>query len=209
MLGDIVIRKNMTPANSLKSTGISKLLMISLQVRLVITIIPTVFHVIPGMLANFDSADILIGFALQIVLSWLILIISSVIFVIWIYRIHIDLKNLFADYPITPSGALTRILIPLYNIWGFPNTIYTFAQYFGEQGIFFSRIDKRLKFLIQMFYGFTTASYILNSNSSTIVPAEIKPVLLILIDVALTVFILIMTKTMQSTLIQKATQEID
>lgn len=136
MLANNVIRKNMTPANSLKSTGMSKILIILLQFRLVIAIVPTVFRAIPALLANLISVNILVGFALQISLSLLMFIITFVIFIIWIYRIHVHLKKIFEDYPITPSGALTRVLIPLYNIFAFPNMISTFAECFGEQGRF-------------------------------------------------------------------------
>ena len=198
----------MTPANSLKSTGISKLLIVLLQIRLVIAIIPIVFHIIPALLANVDSVNILIGFSLQISLSLLMLIVSSIVFIIWIYRIHIDLKNLFTDYPITPGGALTRILVPLYNVWAFPNTIYTFAEWFGEQGSVFKPVDRKLKFLIRMFYGFILASFMLNDNSSISVSADIKPILLILLDVAWKVLGLILVKTMQNTVIKKRLQEV-
>lgn len=59
-----------------------------------------------------------------------------------------------------------------------------------------------------MFYGFTAVSYILNSNSFNIVSADIKPVLLIMIDVAFTMFVLMLVKTMQTTVIKKAKQEV-
>jgi hypothetical protein len=66
-------------------------------------------------------------------LSLLIYLISAILFFIWMYRLHFDLSNVFSDYPITPRGALARLIIPIYCIWGIWNTFATIADHFKNE----------------------------------------------------------------------------
>lgn len=36
----------------------------------------------------------------------------------WIYRTHVDLNNIFPDYPISPKQSMKMTWIPIYNAWG-------------------------------------------------------------------------------------------
>jgi hypothetical protein len=54
--------------------------------------------------------------------------IGIVVFFIWVYRVHVDLGNLYPGYSITPRRAIARILVPIYNIWGFTRLLGTFES---------------------------------------------------------------------------------
>jgi len=49
------------------------------------------------------------------------------------YRLHLDLSNIFPGYPLSPGGSLARLNIPLYNIWGIWNTFATIADHFKRE----------------------------------------------------------------------------
>ncbi|MFS0673467.1 hypothetical protein [Ornithinibacillus sp. 179-J 7C1 HS] len=58
---------------------------------------------------------------------WVLLIIF---YLIWIFKVHVDLKRLNPYYRIKPGGALARIMIPLYNLYGMWNIYSTMGYYF-------------------------------------------------------------------------------
>ncbi|MEO1375229.1 MAG: hypothetical protein AAFW70_13100 [Cyanobacteria bacterium J06635_10] len=142
----------------------------------------------------------LIGFSWSLI--ELISSVSSIIFAIWIYRIHVDLKNLFPDYPITPGGALVRIMIPFYNIiWVFSSMTSTFTDFFT-----FTR--KELKKLTKwVFYSFLLSLILIIILRSF--REEIESILLVIGNLGWTVVILELTKTMQNAVTQKAKQEFE
>jgi len=203
----------MTAANSLKSTGVCKLLIRLLWVSLGFTVISSLFSVIEVLLPSVYQNIALID-ALQAMLGVLIHLTSFVFFIIWIYRIHVDLKNLFTNYPITPGGALARYLIPFYNVWGVWNTLSTFAERFSTEGGDLTSLSKKLKSLIPFFYALSFISNTLNRlllKQTFSGDGEMNPVLVLvscIIDVGLTVAFLELAKTMGSTITQKAKREI-
>ncbi len=46
----------------------------------------------------------------------------------WIYYVHKDLQGFFEDYPISPGGAVARILVPLYNVYGMWDLFSTMSR---------------------------------------------------------------------------------
>ncbi|BAY86645.1 hypothetical protein NIES267_61560 [Calothrix parasitica NIES-267] len=95
---------NMTAPNSLKSTGVCKLLIRLFWINLGFTISSSLFFVIEVLLP-FIYQNIALIDALQAIVGFLVHLTSFVVFMIWMYRIHVDLKSFFTDYPITPGGA--------------------------------------------------------------------------------------------------------
>lgn len=58
-----------------------------------------------------------------------------VVFLIWIYRVHIDLNRMFLQFPRTPGKALACLLIPIYNLYGIPSTFRRIGDSYRD-GIF-------------------------------------------------------------------------
>ncbi|MCA0970882.1 DUF4328 domain-containing protein [Halobacillus litoralis] len=62
----------------------------------------------------------------------LVILTYSILFLVWIYRVHKDLQSLDSSYRISPGRALAQILIPIYNLYGLWNVYSTMADYFKE-----------------------------------------------------------------------------
>jgi ribosomal protein S27E len=58
------------------------------------------------------------GTQLLIGLVLLFGLVSLVIDLVWMYRVHRDLDKLYPGYKISPGQAVARLLIPVYNFWG-------------------------------------------------------------------------------------------
>lgn len=76
---------------------------------------------------------------------WITLI-TTLLFLLWIYRLHHNLRELFHPYPISPGGAVLRFVLPLYNLWGIGNTFFTLARHLKTRShqITSSRTIRRL-----------------------------------------------------------------
>lgn len=59
------------------------------------------------------TIDILVG-----VFTMISAVITTILFLGWIFLVHKEYNEISPNYPITPGGALCRILIPFYNIFG-------------------------------------------------------------------------------------------
>jgi hypothetical protein len=55
-------------------------------------------------------------------------LITIVLFLVWLHRLHAGLRSLFGTYPISPAGAVARFVLPIYNLWGIGNTCFTLAK---------------------------------------------------------------------------------
>lgn len=98
-----------------------------------------------------------------VVVDILIWYIACIIFLIWIYKVHADLKNINPEYRISPGGSLARILIPFYNIYGYWSVFSTMADYFKEQNTI-RNIGKRLALMIPFFYILLFGTQLLNRS---------------------------------------------
>lgn len=78
----------------------------------------------PSIYQTIEIIDILVSFVILFGYSA-----TLIIFVVWIYLLHVDLNKVFSFYPISPGGSMARLLIPLYNIWGYWNIFSTMARY--------------------------------------------------------------------------------
>lgn len=74
-----------------------------------------------------------LALALSNDLEMVFIIAAFLLFIAWILLAHRDLNRVFTDYPISPGSALARILVPIYNIWGFWNVFSTMATYLSEK----------------------------------------------------------------------------
>ncbi|WP_134687398.1 DUF4328 domain-containing protein [Brevibacillus migulae] len=101
-----------------KSIGIGKFLFIFLCVGIVLSFLLALcslaYAIDPEWFLDYvETVEIGIS-----ILSIFLLIVTFALFFIWIFRVHRDFKQISDSYPVTPWGALARILIPIYNLVG-------------------------------------------------------------------------------------------
>jgi len=203
--------KNSDAATPLKSHGVSRLLMqfawanvllniVSLILSLLKVIAPTIEAPLQGLQQIF------------VIVSIPVALILLVLFLVWLYRLHVDLKVLFNDYPITPGGALARFIIPIYSIWGIWNALSTFANRFNQEGGELAKCAEYINPLIGGFYALTITSNMLNRELSRMQTQnpEIEPLWLFLLNdvvaLGLSFMLLLMVKSMSSAVVAKARQ---
>ncbi|BBD62164.1 hypothetical protein NIES2109_50020 [Nostoc sp. HK-01] len=204
---------NFNAGSSLKSAAIGKFLVRLLWVLIGIGVISTFFSLL-AVIAQpiyqiFASIDGLIS-----IVSLLIGVISIIIFLVWLHRIHTDLKNLFQEYPITPGGAIARFMIPIYSLWGISHTLSTFAEKFQAEGGDLTSLSERVRSLIAPLYCFMIGSRALNRivfEASKNPGDKFLPVWFLVscfVDLGFTVVLLQLTKTMGTAVTQKAKRNI-
>ncbi|MEG4343596.1 hypothetical protein QUB70_09940 [Microcoleus sp. A003_D6] len=203
--------KNSDAATPLKSHGVSRLLMqfawanvslniVSLLLTSLKAIAPTIEAPVQGL------QQILLIVTIPVVL------ILIVLFLVWLYRLHVDLKVLFNDYPITPGGAVARFIIPIYSIWGIWNALSTFANRFNQEGGELAKSAEYINSTIGGLYFLTITSNMLNREYSRMQreSPEIEPLWLFLLNdivaLGLSVMLLLMVKSMSSSVVAKARQ---
>jgi hypothetical protein len=79
----------------------------------------------------FTAIDSL-GEPLKLAKGWLYLF-TGIVTLVWLHRLHAQLKVLFKNYPVTPWGAIARYIIPFYSFWGIWNLFSTLAQKLKSQ----------------------------------------------------------------------------
>ncbi|HZG17193.1 MAG TPA: DUF4328 domain-containing protein [Candidatus Bathyarchaeia archaeon] len=101
-----------------------------------------------------------IGFS---ILSIFFLIVTFVLFFIWIFRVHRDFKQISDSYPVTPGAALARILIPIYNLIGLWTIYRDMAHFLIErESKELRRQGWKLKSMIPYYYFPFLLSNVLN-----------------------------------------------
>ncbi|KYC36149.1 hypothetical protein WA1_41155 [Scytonema hofmannii PCC 7110] len=191
---------------SCHSTGAGKLLMLLLKLRLGFSFVALVFSIVevtvPSIYKLFITLD-----GLQAMVAFLVILSSSLVFLVWLHRFHADLKDVFSEYPITPWGAIARFVIPFYSLWGIWKTLSTFADRLLPEGGDLTSLSHQLRSCIPLLYAFTIISntlgrIILNSNSQE----QVSPWVSFsasAVEVCLVMTLLQLTKTMQTALAQK------
>jgi hypothetical protein len=201
---------NFNSLPNIRSVGLAKASIQTLKIRLGMAIASTIFSLIELISKTLYKNFVLINGFISFV-SFFVDIVTLIIFFVWLYRIHVDLQNLFDDYSITPVGSIARFLIPFYHIWGIANTFNTFANKFEPEGGDLSQFGKTVRLLIIPFYccifgsneisHFTVPEFIANpENPSLPMMFFISAIL----DVGWSFVLLSITKAMQSAVNQKA-----
>lgn len=86
------------------------------------------------------------------VINLFIFIVTAIIFLVWIYRVHKDLRVIYPDYPITTRMAMARIMIPFYNIWGFWNVFHNIAEHFKKEVDDIQKIGYQISLFVTYMY---------------------------------------------------------
>ncbi|WP_407883352.1 hypothetical protein [Scytonema sp. NUACC26] len=198
--------ENWKISDSGHSTGAGKLLMLLLKLRLGFSFVALMFSIVeltvPAIYQLLVTLD-----GLQAMVAFLVILSSSLTFLVWLHRFHADLKEVFPEYPITPWGAIARFVIPFYSLWGIWKTLSTFADRLLPEGGDLTSLSHQLRSCIPFLYAFTIISntlgrIILSSNSRE----PVSPWLSFLastVEVGLVLTLLQLTKIMQSALTQK------
>jgi hypothetical protein len=201
---------NFNAVISLKSASIGRLLVRLLWVLLGFGVASTLLSLLQliakplyQLLASLD--------ALISILTLLFSLTSIIVFMIWLYRLHADLRDIFKEYPITPGGAIARFLIPIYSLWGIANTLSTFADRFKGEGEDLTRLSEQVRSLIGPLYGCMIGSNLLNRLAFTEAVKNPEDKFLpfwflfsCILDLGLTAILLQLAKTMQTAITQKA-----
>jgi hypothetical protein len=201
---------NFNTVISLKSAGIGRLLVRLLWVLLgfgvastLLSLLQVIAKPLYELLASLD--------ALLSIVTLLFSLISIIVFMIWLYRLHADLKDIFKEYPITPGGAIARFLIPIYSLWGIANTLSTFADRFKGEGEDLTRLSEQVRSLIGPLYGCMIGSNLVNRLAFTEAVKNPEDKFLpfwflfsCILDLGLTAILLQLAKTMRTAITQKA-----
>ncbi|MCW3128878.1 MAG: hypothetical protein N2V75_02070 [Methanophagales archaeon] len=119
--------------HGLKSKGIGQKLITLLWIGLALSALSLVFSLLEVSASSiyYTYLELIDGLVALFILPIALVII--ILFLIWMYRLHFDLSNIFPGYPISPGGSLARLIIPIYNIWGIWNTFATIADHFKRE----------------------------------------------------------------------------
>jgi hypothetical protein len=202
---------NSDAATPLKSHRVSRLLIQFAWANVSLNIISVILSSLKAIAANIEAP--LQGLQqILLIVTIPVALIFFVLFLVWLYRLHVDLKVLFNDYPITPGGAMARFLIPIYSIWGIWNALSTFANRFNQEGGELAKCAEYMNPTIGGLYFLTITSNMLNREYSRIQreSPEIEPLWLFLLNdvvaLGLSCLLLLMVKSMSSAVVAKARQ---
>ncbi|WP_156822870.1 hypothetical protein [Gracilibacillus lacisalsi] len=180
---------------SSKATGNMLKGLLTIGVVLSITLVFTTFFDIYyyDLYQSFISEIDLVISIIYLVL-WLI---TVVFYLVWIHKVHQDLKRFNSQYPITPGGALARIIIPFYNIYGLWNVFSTMRNYFKEYSSTL-KLAQIMTTLIPFYYILYWATNVLNQlvsrnqiiNNHVIFSSYVLDTVLVVIYLFMTKYIL-------------------
>ena len=181
---------------SLKSEGVGIILFAFLWLNIAVEVLILLYYLLPIISPDIDTSGEVFETFIDIhsISQLLLYIITIILFFVWMYLLHSDLKLLFRTYPITPGQALAQLMIPFYNLWGVWNVFSTLAERLRTRG------GAALKYWLPLLYLTTFVSRSLDRfliNKSRNEEAEISPTLLLItlgVDLFLTIIWLEMTR---------------
>jgi hypothetical protein len=117
----------------LKSEMVSNILKIMLWALVTLTTLTLLANIIYVIDSTFYMDFIYSSNTFIDSVSTILYFIIMVIYLIWIYRVHMDLKLSFPDYPRSPGAALACSMIPFYSFYGLPSTYRMIGQHFQHE----------------------------------------------------------------------------
>ncbi|MBN1212818.1 MAG: hypothetical protein JXA92_09605 [candidate division Zixibacteria bacterium] len=85
---------------------------------------------------------------------------ALVFFSVWLYRVHEELAVFYPGYPVKPAAAVIRLLVPVYNIWGFWNIFMTVIRHFRKDSDRIKQTARRLYFPFMAVFILNIAGYL-------------------------------------------------
>jgi hypothetical protein len=136
---------------SLKSDGFAIALLCALYLGAASASIALVCSLLQLLSPGFyESIEVLAG--INDLIGLTLSIISIILFLVWMYRLHADLRSLFKRYPISSGQALAQLVIPIYNIWGIWNVFATLSARLRAQGNQLADAGSTLRFWLPVLY---------------------------------------------------------
>lgn len=117
----------------LKSEMMSTILQIMLWALIILTTLTLIANAIFVIDSSFYMSSIYSINSFMNSVSTVLYIIILVIYLIWIYRVHMDLNASFPNYPRSPVAALACNMIPLFSFYGLPSTYLMIGQHFQHE----------------------------------------------------------------------------
>ncbi|MBB3112403.1 hypothetical protein FHS18_004504 [Paenibacillus phyllosphaerae] len=66
------------------------------------------------------------------IVSAILYYVVAIVYLIWIYRVHMDLNALFPHFTRSPGMSLASMLVPVYNLYGIPSIYSTIGRWYQE-----------------------------------------------------------------------------
>ncbi|PLR84373.1 hypothetical protein CVD25_22175 [Bacillus canaveralius] len=144
----------------LRSNRLSNLLVFLLRANAIMAGIYTVSQIIFLINEHFymDYAYSIGSFTYAFYL--MLFFVIAVLFFIWIYRVHQDLRQLDSAYPLAPKDA-AMIMIPPLSIAGLAYTYIKVARFFKKYEILTGKAGRKLLWLTGSIYGLIAANSII------------------------------------------------
>jgi hypothetical protein len=112
----------------LRSETLGNVLKIFIWVLLILSVFD--FLLTLPLFGDAENENILYFILILNLFKFIVGLINIVLFLIWIFKVHVDLNNLFPDYSRSPGHALACMMIPFYNLYGIPSTFWRIGTCF-------------------------------------------------------------------------------
>lgn len=146
----------------LKSAGVSRVLLWLLRLALVVDGVSAILTLLaislPASLPISTAWQNLLRFPLVAILLICLYLAILLLSLVWIYRLHKDLRQCYPSYPIDAWDALWSFIFIIF-IW---KTLMTIARHFKAEAGRLRAYGRRLYRLIPMMYGIFITSYLLD-----------------------------------------------
>lgn len=119
----------------LKSEFLSKLLKILLLPILVFKLVDFLSSIVISQSTDWFLTYINPFYGFLNVVASVANVIVIILFLIWIYRVHMDLNRLIVTYSRSPGMALACVMIPFFNFYGIPSNYFIMGNHFKEESI--------------------------------------------------------------------------
>lgn len=136
--------------------------------------------------------------------STLIMLVLYILYLVWLFKVHKDFNKLDQEYPISPGGALARVMVPFYNIWGLWNVYSKMAGYL-KQNPETDELGGKLRIYVPIYYILLAVSrgfnqYLTRGTLSGTANLEIAWILSYAFDLVLTIVFVLMYNSVTSAL---------
>ncbi len=75
-------------------------------------------------------------------------IVQTILFLVWIFRLHLDLRHLYANYSPGPVQAALLVFIPVYQLYGFWSVFSRLSAVMVKK----AKLSRSLRFWVALFY---------------------------------------------------------
>ncbi|REE56281.1 hypothetical protein A8990_16618 [Paenibacillus taihuensis] len=106
----------------LRSEVLSNVMRIMLAILVAVAVLDLIGSLIYAFSESFYLDSVHSLFSMISIIKVVLYYTMCIVYLVWIFKVHVDLNQLILKYPRTPGGALAAMLIPFYNFYGLPST---------------------------------------------------------------------------------------